>query len=50
MVDKSEMERIIQQGLLQNTVVQGNRVYRMRRDDSMSVSDFRFQPTEGSLS
>jgi len=49
MVDKGEMERVIQQGLLQNTVVQGNRVYRMRRDDSMSVSDFRFQPTEGSL-
>ena len=50
MVDKAEMERVIQRGLLQNTVVQGNRSYRMRRRDSMNGGAFDFKPLEGSLS
>lgn len=50
MVDKAEMERIIQRGLLQNTTIQGNRSYRMRRRDNMGGGAFDFRPLEGSLS
>ena len=50
MVDKAEMERVIQRGLLQNTVVQGNRSYRMRRRDGMGGGAVDFRPLEGSLS
>ena len=50
MVDKAEMERIIQRGLLQNTTVQGNRSYRMRRRDGTGGGAFDFKPLEGSLS
>tara|TARA_R100001244_G_scaffold117504_1_gene87467 strand:+ start:39 stop:497 length:459 start_codon:yes stop_codon:yes gene_type:complete len=50
MVDKAEMERIIQRGLTQNRHVEGNRIFRMRRRDDLDSGTFNFQPAEGSLS
>ena len=49
MVDKAEMERIIQRGLAQNRHVEGNRIFRMRRRDDLDSGTFNFQPAEGSL-
>ncbi len=50
MVDKAEMERIIQRGLTQNRQIDGNRSFRMRRRDDLAPGRFSFQPVEGSLS
>jgi hypothetical protein len=50
MVDRREMERVIQRALAQNTNIQGNRSYRRRRSDDGYSYDFAFTVEEGSLS
>ena len=50
MVDRQEMERVIQRALAQNRNIQGNRSYRRRRVDDGMGYGFSFQVEEGTLS
>jgi len=50
MVDRQEMERVIQRALAQNRNIQGNRSYRRRRVDDGMGYGFAFQVEEGTLS
>ena len=50
MVDRQEMERVIQRALAQNRNIDGNRSYRRRRVDDGMGYGFSFQVEEGTLS
>jgi len=50
MIDRTEMERVMQRAMAQNTNIQGNRRYRRRRSDDGHGYGMAFTVAEGSLS